>query len=356
MVDKDDLEAELGRLARTARNLRGAHVPHLPAPPTATEFLRILHANTPVVIEHVGDDWAAFAKWRSRDYLEDRMGDCEVGITVTPNGLADAVVSDHFVLPHEQRISMRQLLSLFPSGYEPSTSEKSEWKSGAAGRPVYYAQSQNNNLSDEFAPLLADIPEHIDFASEAMGRRPDAVNIWIGSTGARTSVHKDHYENLYMVIAGVKTFVLIPPTEAFCLYEKPYTTARYIPSSPHISPSTTWTIEPTSPPSTTPWASVDPSNPDPSLHPLFTKHCRPITVTLRPGQMLYLPSLWHHQVLQEAEELDGCKAAIAVNWWYDMEYGDAFCQARTIARLGRLVAGIGEWDMEEDVEDSDAEQ
>lgn len=31
--------------------------------------------------------------------------------------------------------------------------------------------------------------------------------------------------------------------------------------------------------------------------------------------MLYLPALWFHQVLQK-----GDNGAIAVNYWYDMEY------------------------------------
>ena len=28
-----------------------------------------------------------------------------------------------------------------------------------------------------------------------------------------SSVHKDHYENLYCVVSGAKTFTLLPPTD-----------------------------------------------------------------------------------------------------------------------------------------------
>lgn len=76
-------------------------------------------------------------------------------------------------------------------------------------------------------------------------------------------------------------------------------------------------------------------------------------MTLRAGQMLYLPSLWYHFVKQEQELLDGFEAAIAVNFWYDMDYDARFCYAAFVSRLGRGLAGIPAWDssIEEDSDD-----
>ncbi|KAI8914057.1 jmjC domain-containing protein 7 [Powellomyces hirtus] len=350
------VESLLGRHAREARSLRSPQPVRLSEPPTALEFARLVHMNAPVIIEHVADSWPAMSNWKSRDYLARKMKGQEVVVAVTPNGLADAVVDNRFVLPYEQRLPFQELLEKFsePRGAPPPAAWKSGTTTGAP--PVYYVQSQNNNMhSEQFAPLLDDIPSDLGFASEALGKQPDAVNIWIGSAGASTSVHKDHYENLYLVVAGVKTFVLIPPTESFCLYEKPYPTAQYTPSTPDPTHSTIWTIEDCIPAATTPWASVDPLheslNPhdaDAQSHPLFAKYCRPLVVTVRAGEMLYLPSMWHHQVLQEEEVMEkGFGAAIAVNYWYDMEYGNGFCAAGLNARLGRMVAGVEEWDREE---------
>ena len=61
-----------------------------------------------------------------------------------------------------------------------------------------------------------------------------------------------------------------------------------------------------------PWIAVDPLNPDLKTFPDFA-HARSITVTVKAGEVLYLPSLWFHHVRQT----HGC---IAVNFWYDMEY------------------------------------
>ncbi len=67
---------------------------------------------------------------------------------------------------------------------------------------VCYLQSQNGNLfpgnyftsgdteSDcELANLRGDVPAEIPWCSEALGRCPDAVNLWIGDSRSVTSIH-----------------------------------------------------------------------------------------------------------------------------------------------------------------------
>lgn len=46
-----------------------------------------------------------------------------------------------------------------------------------------------------------------------------------------------------------------------------------------------------------PWIAVNPLNPDLSLYPEFGK-ARGVEVTVREGEILYLPSLWFHHVRQ----------------------------------------------------------
>ena len=47
-----------------------------------------------------------------------------------------------------------------------------------------------------------------------------------------------------------------------------------------------------------PWVCIDPLNPDLKLHPLYC-HAHSLEVTLKEGEVLYLPSLWFHHVQQE---------------------------------------------------------
>jgi hypothetical protein len=67
---------------------------------------------------------------------------------------------------------------------------------------VCYLQSQNGNLYScnhftsagtedncELANLRGDVPAEIPWCSEALGRHPDAVNLWIGDSRSVTSIH-----------------------------------------------------------------------------------------------------------------------------------------------------------------------
>ena len=55
---------------------------------------------------------------------------------------------------------------------------------------VPYVQHQNSSLTVEFPQLVEDVEEHIPWATEALGHRPEAVNLWIGDQRAATSFHK----------------------------------------------------------------------------------------------------------------------------------------------------------------------
>ena len=70
---------------------------------------------------------------------------------------------------------------------------------------------QNSNLTDEFKLLIEDTRE-LNWAREAFGKSPDAVNFWMGDERAVTSTHKDPYENIFCVVRGHKDFILFPPT------------------------------------------------------------------------------------------------------------------------------------------------
>ena len=80
---------------------------------------------------------------------------------------------------------------------------------------------QNDCLRTEFSFLQDCFPSTFTWAQDAFGTGPpDAVNLWIGNERAISSMHKDHYENLFYVLSGEKIFTLCPPADVVFLYPK----------------------------------------------------------------------------------------------------------------------------------------
>uniref|UniRef100_J3MYL9 JmjC domain-containing protein n=1 Tax=Oryza brachyantha TaxID=4533 RepID=J3MYL9_ORYBR len=143
------------------------------------------------------------------------------------------------------------------------------------------------------------------------------------SACSQTSFHKDHYDNIYVVVSGEKHFLLLPPTEHHRLYVRDYPAARYV-AEPEGEGDPTLKLELEEPERIVPWSSVDPYPPSPeetaaqvSSFPLYFEGPRPIHCTVRAGEMLYLPSMWFHHVSQSPGP-NGL--TIAVNYWYDMQF------------------------------------
>ncbi|KAG0723389.1 JmjC domain-containing protein 7 [Chionoecetes opilio] len=273
-----------------------SRVPVLGAVPSPLQFHRQwVAANQPVVVRGVTQEWPALAKW-SPAYLRDKLGHKEVTVTVTPNGLADAPHAGYFVMPEERRMRFGAFLDVL---------ENPESQPG-----VFYVQKQNSNFTDEFSEILCDAASEIPWFSEALGKKPDAVNFWMGDERAVTSMHKDHYENIYCVISGCKDFILLPPTDAPWIPYSSYAPAVYEETHPGK-----FDIKPTGG-NEVPWISIDPLEPDLERYPQY-KHASPVKCRVKAGEALYLPSLWYHHVRQS----QGC---VAVNFWYDMEYDVKF--------------------------------
>ncbi|KAF9299386.1 JmjC domain-containing protein 7 [Linnemannia elongata] len=374
--------------------------------PTALQFHRYVAANRPVVIslppsattihpseptasssstspqrldptaEEKAWAWPAFTKW-TNDYLVKTLGSKEITVACTPNGWADAVVDDkYFAMPCEKKMTFEQFLDGMPirtrqrksqaSGHDGKADDEEGLingvhdlgldgdEQGAAAvdpyQEVRYIQLQNGNLMTEYEELLDDVPAQIPFISEALGKEPDAVNFWYGDERSTTSLHKDHYENMYAVITGRKIFTLIPPTEQFCLHEKQYIAATYVDTADNSTASSSTTtaqstlrykLDPMDPVVLTKWIALNPSHePQEELFEKYPRYqmCQPFKVVVNPGEMLYLPAMWYHQVEQEPDHEGKC---IAVNWWYDMGFeGDRFSNAAFMTNLLKLVDEI----------------
>ncbi|KAJ7283646.1 cupin-like domain-containing protein [Mycena rebaudengoi] len=251
-------------LSSEYHDLNGTHVEVLDEPPTALDFSRIVHISRPVIIR-------------------------EISVAVTPNGRADAVTRApngelFFVEPYVEKMKMSEFLFTKLSGKAESE--------------THYLQSQNGNV------LRPDIPKEIPWCSDAFGKPPDAVNLWIGSSSSETSIHSDPYENIYTVVRGAKHFTLLPPTEGWRLQERMYPHATWTRKAPNAA----LTLSPSTDLPAIRWSSVT----DPHLPGGLPPGSLPIHITIHAGETLYLPAGWWHHV-QQADR------TIALNWWYDME-------------------------------------
>lgn len=146
------------------------------------EFYReYVSKNLPLLIRGGAEDWPAIGKW-GISYLREKLGSKMVSVAVTPNGYADAVAvkisednnvpQEYFVMPEERLVPMSAFLDALEN---PNP------------RNVHYIQKQNSNFKEDFPELWLDAGTDIPWADKAFGKKPDAVNIWMGDQRAVTS-------------------------------------------------------------------------------------------------------------------------------------------------------------------------
>jgi jumonji domain-containing protein 7 len=179
---------------------------------------------------------------------------------------------------------------------------------------VRYAQTQNDNLRDEYVTLFPDAQRDIPFARIALGKEPEAVNMWVGNSRSVTATHRDNFENIYVQILGRKHFVLLPALCHPCMNEKLLRPATYS----RDEKTGALVLEMDEDATAVPFATWDPDSPQDHATPL-SHLARPIRVTLHPGDMLYLPATWYHKVTQSCADGDE-GFVVAINYWYDMEF------------------------------------
>jgi jumonji domain-containing protein 7 len=282
------------------------------------------------------------------------MGDEPVNVAITPHGNADSVLTLDdsgnnmiFVKPYETSEPFSSVIDAI------SSQELCGRGQGGSRSDIRYAQTQNDNLRNEYSALFSDVPRDIPFARIALQKSPDAVNFWLGNSCSTTALHKDNYENIYVQVLGKKHFVLLPPVEAACVNERAVLAATYAPRNPHgyDSDSDKYTgeaidntlvphIDTPDTPTYVPFCTWDPDNPSVNSTP-FSHLSEPLRVTLEEGDMLYLPAMWYHKVSQSCNEEGIC---CAVNYWYDLDFGGGFWS------MAGFVRGVGLLAAEEEEE------
>ncbi|KAL7797433.1 peptidase family C78 domain-containing protein [Trichoderma ceciliae] len=291
-------------LINTFNELNAPNVEELFSEPSPLEFMRFVARNTPFVIRGGASHWKATQKWNS-SYLKSALEGQSVNVAVTPFGNADAPTfspqhkATVIAKPHEE---IQQFNDFFAYITQQETDPEFPIDS-----EVRYAQTQNDNLRDEYLPLYPDAQKDIPFARIALGKEPDAINLWIGNSRSTTAMHKDNFENIFVQIVGNKHFVLLPPLLHSCVNESLLLPATYVRQGETFNLH----LDPDSRP--VPLATWDPDDPGRNPTPM-SPFAKPLHVTLNPGDMLYLPAMWYHKVKQSCLD-NGQGFVLAINYW-----------------------------------------
>ncbi|KAL7954220.1 peptidase family C78 domain-containing protein [Trichoderma compactum] len=275
----------LENLIKTFNELNATTVDELFSEPSPLEFMRYVARNTPFVIRGGASSWKATKKWNAA-YLKTALEGQFVNVAVTPFGNADAPTfsSEHqatvIAKPHEETQQFGDFFAyITQQETDPGFPLDSE---------VRYAQTREIQtlLSLFYLPLYPDALKDIPFARIALGKEPDAINLWIGNSRSTTCLHKDNFENIFVQIVGRKHFVLLPPLLHACVNEDLLLPATYVREGQGFA----LRLDPDSPP--VPLATWDPDDPGQNASPLSAL-AKPLHVTLDPGDMLYLPAMWY---------------------------------------------------------------
>ena len=122
--------------------------------------------------------------------------------------------------------------------------------------------------ADTWMPELNDGVRPPEYCRDAAWRNS---RFWFGPARTSVPLHRDVAENIFFQLMGRKRFFIYAPAASAWLYSNPFRSAL-----PNFS-------------------RFDPEAPDYERFPL-SREVQPLEVVLEPGDALYLPSRWWHQV------------------------------------------------------------
>ena len=160
----------------------------------AQEFRRRhIEGFRPLVLSELAKSWPALQSWQFAA-LEARYGQTEVQIQSGRSGDASYELNSEAL---RRQVLLREFLR-----YAQSQTQDNE----------HYLTANNHLLRrPEFAALLADIGELPPFAERA--RLTDTAHLWIGPGGSRTPMHHDCCMLFHTQIVGTKRWRLISPLD-----------------------------------------------------------------------------------------------------------------------------------------------
>lgn len=223
---------------------------------------RFVHGCRPVVLTNHTHDWPAMRRW-SPDDLKRRFGHIEVDIQAERN--ADANYEQNKLLL-TQRVKLGSFVDQVVQG-------------GATND--YYLTANNELLRQpEFAPLLADIGSLPPLCDRS--QLSTRSSFWFGPAGTVTPLHHDTLMLFHTQVVGRKRWRFVSPLEWSRVYN-----LRGV------------------------FSEVDLERPDLERFPAF-REATVLEVVVEPGETMFLPLGWWHQVASLDVSLSFSYSCLAV--------------------------------------------
>ncbi|CAM9573509.1 unnamed protein product [Scytosiphon promiscuus] len=281
------------------------------------EFMgEFVNKSRPAVIKNFQEGFAPKEAW-SWTALSERFGDSMVRVSLSETGRFDGPEpGDLWGLdPRDEVLVRPPATSMAFSDFVRLLREKGI-------KETFYLEylALHQYLGDALAEMVP-----LPAAAAESGLELLLTNLWVGKGGTTAVLHYDDYENLLCQVRGTKELVLFPPEDL----ENLYYVGRRKGKLKYEFPGK-WTRDELDGPNKVIFSSsVRLDDPDFDRHPRL-KRCRPYRVTLREGDVLYMPAFWHHEVRSYPDEDEG---NVAVNFW--------FRNVTSFAEQERAVLGIG---------------
>lgn len=246
--------------------------------PSLESFAALRNAAVPVVLQGLIDPQAAPHQW-TLARLRERFGPRMISVLPTHD---DRIVCDVRTGAPFEAVRFGDYIERLERGERPGAYLVAP---GGTWLP---------ELTEEFPP-----PAYCRDAAWLSTR------FWISAAQTSSPLHRDVAENLFFQLVGRKRFYLYSPAATAWLYSNPLRSA--LPN----------------------FARFDPEQPDYAHFPL-SREVEPCEVILEPGEALYLPSRWWHQV----RSLD---LSVSFNFWFaDGALGWLVRAAEVVKRTRRL--------------------
>ena len=215
--------------------------------PPLAEFVSDFYArNKPVMFENAFTEWPA-SHWTPQ-HLVEVIGDKSVEVQVNRESN-----------PRFEMDSLKHKQHMLFSEYHQKV------QNAGASNDFYMTANNAKQNQTVLAPLFEDIgnigEDYFDTSLHST-----RSFIWYGPKGNYTPLHHDETNNMFLQVYGRKRFLLVPPLQTPYLYNE---TAVFSP--------------------------VDLRSIDEQMYSL-AKRTTPIEVTLNPGDTLFIPLGWWHQV------------------------------------------------------------